>query len=128
MGSITVGADGFLEMHGQNITNNQSALVAGDLTGNDTNDITALDQAAFIATAVGGGIIGEYLPRPPPFMTWWWGITNVTTAPGLLNLGAVAGGAVPSVNVTGRDAGTGVVALPFNTFAAYVYTVRGVCN
>jgi len=97
-GSITVGADGLLQMYGENVTNNSGALVAGDLTGDDQFDYTSIDQAAYVRFAPGATTpFMELFTAPPTFFDLWWGITNVTAAPNLLDLGAVAGGATPPV-------------------------------
>jgi hypothetical protein len=121
-GSITVGADGLLQMYGKNIANNNSALVAGDLTGNDPYDETAIAQAASVeSTAPGATTTLNYFTAPPTFFDLWWGGTNITGTPGLLDLGAVALGDPPPVNVTVR--GDGYAYVPnFNGFAAYVYS------
>lgn len=120
-GSISVGNDGLLEMHGKNVTNNDSVLIAGDLTGNDTNDITAVDQSAFV-TIKNGTVIGQLFTAPPDLFDLWWGVTNVTANPGLLSLGAVANGNTPLVGVRARaGVGTGFASPSFAGFATYVY-------
>ncbi|MGP8198895.1 MAG: hypothetical protein ACLQU4_05265 [Limisphaerales bacterium] len=138
-GSMTVGQDGLLQLYGKNIAINNSVLVAGDLTGDDTNDVTSIDQDAFIEFTVGStsSIIGQYFTAPPTFFDLWWGITNVTSNPGLLSLQALSQGVTPAQRVTARAAGVGSVALPFsgqsvtigtnivalnNEFATYVYS------
>ena len=120
-GSITVGADGLLEMHGKNITNYNSALVAGDLTGDDPYDLTSLDQAAYVFFHT-STLYGELFTAPPTFFDLWWGITNITAAPGLLDLNAVAGGASPAVGVTVRAIGSFTPSLGFNNYTTYVYS------
>jgi hypothetical protein len=114
-GSITVGADGLLQMYGKNIANNNSALVAGDLTGNDANDVTSIDQAAWIEFQNNTStLLGELFTAPPTFFDLWWGITNVTGGTGVLNLQTLSTGVTPAQPVTARGVGVGSVSLPFN--------------
>jgi hypothetical protein len=122
-GTINVGADGLLEMYGTYVTNNY-ALVAGDLTGNDTNDVTSIDQNAYIEFVVGSSTpFAELFTAPPTFFDLWWGITNVTGAPNLLDLVSVAGGETPPVDVTIRDVGAeGVPDVSFAHYAIYAYS------
>ena len=69
-GSITVGADGILEMYGKNITNYNSILVAGDLTGNDPYDETPLTRLPTRSLRRRAGrSCSITLPRLPPFLT-----------------------------------------------------------
>jgi hypothetical protein len=120
-GSITVGADGLLEMFGTHVANNNSILIAGDLTGDDPYDLTSLDQDAFPEpTAPGSTTTLNYFIAPPTFFDLWWGITNVTAEPGLLDLGAVARGTVPLVGVETRGDGVPVLT-NFSSFATYIY-------
>ncbi len=122
-GSITVGADGLLQMYGKYITNNNSALVAGDLTGNDPYDLTSADQEAYVQEITPGVPTPtlNFFTAPPSFFDLWWGITNVTAAPGLLDLAAVAQGTIPTVPVTAR-AGGGALLTNFSGFTTYVYS------
>ena len=108
-GSITVGADGVLQMHGVNVTNHNGALVAGDLTGNDPYDETSIDQMAFTeATAPGATTYFQYFMGPPSFFDLWWGVTNITGAPNLLSLDEVSI-ATPPVFNTLRAAGLNTI-------------------
>jgi hypothetical protein len=121
-GSIIVGADGLLEMFGTHVANINSILVAGDLTGDDPHDLTALDQDAFPEpTAPGSTTTLNYFIAPPTFFDLWWGVTNITGEPGLLDLGAVAQGAVPAIAVETRGEGVRVLT-NFSGFATYIYT------
>ena len=121
-GSIIVGADGLLEMFGTHVANINSILVAGDLTGDDPYDLTALDQDAFPEpTAPGSTTTLNYFIAPPTFFDLWWGVTNITGEPGLLDLGAVAQGAVPAIAVETRGEGVPVLT-NFSGFATYIYT------
>ena len=122
-GSITVGADGVLEMYGQHITNKSSALVAGDLTGNDPYDETSAGQAAYVFFAPGSTTpYAEMFTAPPTFFDLWWGGTNITGTPGLLDLNAVARGSVPRVSVTVRAIGGFEPAVAFSNYTTYVYS------
>ncbi len=122
-GSITVGADGLLEMYGKYITNNNSALVAGDLTGNDPYDETSIGQAAYVFFAPGATTpFAQLFTAPPTFFDLWWGITNKTATPGLLDLAAVGHGAVPPVGVTVRAIGSFEPAVAFSNYTTYVYS------
>lgn len=140
-GTIAVGANGLMQVYGQNITNN-GIFVAGDMSGNDLYDETSIDQDAYTAT-YNGSTVGEYFTAPYTMFDLYWGVT----ASGTLNLGATSPGSpldsgdTPAEPATGRGAGKGKISLPytgigygylintnivfsgtnFNQFATYVY-------
>jgi hypothetical protein len=120
-GSISVGNDGLLQMQGQYVTNYDSILVAGDPTGNDTNDVTAIDQYGDVAYE-DGTLLGEYFGAPPTFFDLFWGGTNETATIGQVVFSSLAAGNFPAVPITERAAGGGVSAAPGN-FAGPGYAV-----
>ena len=128
-GNITVGAEGLLQMTGQNVTNNKSDLIAGDLTGNDPYDVTAQAQESFIGLEPNSTtVFAEVFTAPTTLFDLWWGTANVTGAPYLLDLGAVANGEVPPVDaadgnltVRGGEAGTNFI-VNYTGYAISVYS------
>lgn len=110
-GYIAVGENGLLEMHGKNITNYNSALVAGDLTGNDPYDEAAIFQEPFTFQP---NSTAQYFTAPGTFFDLWWG-DNVA---GTMNLTkTLTGGETPieTVDVRGfvQYANNSRLALPF---------------
>jgi hypothetical protein len=97
--SIAVGADGVLKMIGQNITNRQNFLIAGDETGNDTYDQTSRQEGDYLGTQAGSTTpTWQLYNGPPTIFDIYWGWTNKTGPPGELSPAALASAAIPRTN------------------------------
>ncbi|MGA2749442.1 MAG: hypothetical protein ABSG59_11755 [Verrucomicrobiota bacterium] len=93
-GTMEVGNDGWLTMSGQTLSNRYGTLIAGDLTGNDQTDVTAIQDAFLGSVANSATVSFRYFIAPGSLSDLYWGFTN-----GNLALD-VAGPSFPSTPIT----------------------------